>query len=160
MNEQVLLTQTVHINLPASLKYLKVLGACLKTVLAQEQSSQGRQVQERQVKERQLMLNNVWLAVHEICVNIVEHAYTPASEQARIEVSIFLNRQDRCLTIHLVDTGQPFDMHDMERPPLMEGQVHGYGLFLARSLMDTVNYQRQGSKNCWSLEKCLCQESV
>lgn len=152
MDEQVTLMQTIRLDLPASLKYLKILGACLKEILTHVQDLQ----------EQKLVCNNVWLAVHEICVNIVQHAYTSVSERAygRVEVIISLNLQNNYLTINLFDTGQPFDEQEMERPPLQEGQIHGYGLFLARSLMDSVDYQRQGNRNCWRLEKYLNSESV
>ncbi len=150
MNEQVTLTQTIRLDLPASLKYLKLLGACLKEVLNHAQGLQ----------DCKLVSNNVWLAAQEIGTNIVKHAYGSAVEEGRIEIVITLNTQNNCLTVLLFDTGLPFDEKYMERPPLEEGQIHGYGLFLAQSLMDSVVYQRQGNRNCWRLEKCLNSESV
>jgi anti-sigma regulatory factor (Ser/Thr protein kinase) len=33
--------------------------------------------------------------------------------------------------------------------------VHGYGLFLMRSLLDEVRYEPQAGNNRWRLVKCL-----
>jgi serine/threonine-protein kinase RsbW len=145
MSEQNSLPLTMRLHLPASLQYLNILGACLKAVLVHVQP----------VPEWEKVSNNIWLAAHEICVNIVQHAYARQPEPDGIDVIIALNAQNDCLTIHLFDTGQPFDENCVKEPSLGEEQVHGYGLFLVRSLMDSVDYQRQESRNCWCLKKHL-----
>ncbi len=145
MSEQNILQQTIRLDLPASLQYLNVLGACLEAVLAHVQHPQGPEN----------VSYNVQLATHEICVNIVLHAYAHKPAQERIEAVIILNPQNNCLTINLFDNGQPFDENNIQEPSLEKEQVHGYGLFLARNLMDSVDYQRQEGRNCWSLKKYL-----
>ena len=40
-------------------------------------------------------------------------------------------------------------------PDLDTGQVHGYGLFLVRSLIDDVTYAHSGGENRWELVKRL-----
>ena len=145
MSEQNALQQTIQLDLPASLQYLNVLGACLEAVLTRVPH----------VQELEITSYHLQLAVQEICANMVLHAYACEPEQGRIEVVIALSPHNDCLTINLVDTGQPFDEESVKEPSLEEGQIHGYGLFLVRNLMDSVDYQRQGGRNCWSLKKYL-----
>jgi serine/threonine-protein kinase RsbW len=57
--------------------------------------------------------------------------------------------------VELRDTGEAFDPADAAEPDLDGVQIHGYGLFLARSLMDEVSYRREQDSNLWQLVKRL-----
>ena len=99
------------------------------------------------------MLYNMELAVHEICSNIVEHAYA-GQPAGRIEVTLTLSsRPHRELSVELRDTGRPFDPGGIASVDLDVPQEGGYGLFLAEALMDEVQYERQKGRNVWRLSK-------
>jgi serine/threonine-protein kinase RsbW len=102
-------------------------------------------------------LYGVELAVHEICTNIVEHAYGERpggriAAYAIVEKSGF--RSKRRLLVDLRDSGDVYapppttDEIDLDTPH--EG---GYGLYLSRALMDEVRYERQALGNRWQLSK-------
>ena len=137
-------SETIRLDFPASLKYLNVLGACVSAILVHAQDTQDMAV----------VTYHIQLALHEICTNIMIHAYALVPV-GRIEVSITLYPQKKHLEIEFFDYGEPFDEAKVTAPDLEHGQVHGYGLFLARNLMDTVQYERKEKKNCWRLTKHL-----
>jgi serine/threonine-protein kinase RsbW len=135
---------TIRLDVPATYRYLNVVGACITEVLARVEG----------LAEPAMVAYRVNLAVHEICANIVEHAYAGQPE-GRIAVTVVLITQPRSLIIDLHDTGRSFDPACVLAPNLNEGQVGGYGLFLVRELMDDVIYQPQPGSNCWRLVKGL-----
>lgn len=137
-------SETIRLDFPASVKYLNVLGACVSAILVHAQDTQDMAV----------VTYHIQLALHEICTNIMIHAYALVPV-GRIEVSITLYPQKKHLEIEFFDYGEPFDETKVTEPDLEHGQVHGYGLFLARNLMDTVQYERQEKRNRWHLTKRL-----
>lgn len=141
---------TMRLDLPASYKYLDVLGGCIATLLQRIDT----------LAEPAATIYNVQLAVHEACVNIVEHAYAgqPAD---RIQVLFTINdHTPPCyLAVELHDTGQSFDMESVPAPDLDDVHEGGYGLFLLHSLMDEVTYLPQPGNNRWRLVKYLPQET-
>jgi serine/threonine-protein kinase RsbW len=100
-------------------------------------------------------LHAVELAVHEVCTNIVEHAYGEAPG-GRIDVTLTLvETPHRYLTVELQDDGKPYDASRSAAVNLDEPQEGGYGLYLAQALMDEVEYKRTGDRNIWRLTKSL-----
>ncbi|MCU0489987.1 MAG: ATP-binding protein [Chloroflexaceae bacterium] len=106
------------------------------------------------VNDRDLVVYNVQLAAHEVCTNIVNHAYEEI-EQGRIDIKLVLHFQPAQLVIEFQDTGRPFDVTTVPEPNLEEPQVHGYGMFLIKNLMDSVTYTPQSDGNRWQLIKHL-----
>ena len=139
------LDEIIRLELPATLRYLNVLGACLTAMLAQVDS----------LEELDVLSYTVQLGVHEICTNIVQHAYKQEHEEPRIAITMELKMHPRRLCITLFDTGSMCDLSSVEEPNLDDVQVHGYGLFLARNVLDEVIYSRQPEGNYWRLAKVL-----
>lgn len=101
------------------------------------------------------VIQSIELAVHEISCNIVEHAYAEA-EGGRIGVTFSLSgNSPRTLVIELLDSGKSFDNDAVTPVDLDTPTEGGYGLFLARSLMDAVDYERCAGQNIWRLKKML-----
>lgn len=132
----------LRLDLPATNKYLNVLGACVDAFIARIEGAE----------DARITAYNIQLAVNEIFANIVAHAYAD-SPGGRVNVLISLLAEPRRLLIVLADSGIPFDPTEVTEPDLEEVQIHGYGLFLARSLMDDVTYTRQPDGNEWQLIK-------
>ncbi len=132
-----------RLDIPAAFKYLNVVSGNLTAVLEQVEG----------LPERELLTYNVTLAVHEICTNIVEHAY--AGEGGRIKIEILLNGESDILIVDLYDTGQSFNLAATPEPDLDNAPVRGYGLFLVHELMDEVTYQPGRNQNHWRLSKRL-----
>jgi serine/threonine-protein kinase RsbW len=138
------LADSVRLNLPASHKYLHLLGSCIRGVLERVEG----------LEDAEGVAYNVELAAHEIGTNIVDHAYGSTTD-GRIDVTLTLSGAGSSLIVDLRDTGCAFDPDAVPKPALGEIQIHGYGLFLARELMDTVEYTPAPEGNHWRLTKNL-----
>ena len=134
----------IRLELPATHKYLNVLGACITEMLSRVDGLQAVSV----------VAYNVQLAVHETCTNIVEHAYGGAPD-GRIAITLTLTSAPRLMVVDVHDTGRSFDPSSVPDPDLERGQIHGYGIFLVHSLMDDVAYETQADGNHWRLVKHL-----
>ena len=130
-----------RLDIPATFKYLNVVSSSLTAVLEHAEY----------LSERDALIYNIILAVHEICTNIVEHAY--AGEGGRIKIEIRLDEQPTHIVIDLYDTGKKFDLAAMPEPDLEDVLIRGYGLFLIRELMDEVSYKSEAEQNHWRLTK-------
>ena len=134
----------IQLRLPASYKYLHVLGLCLQGLLERVEG----------LAEQESVVYNAQLAAQEICTNIVGHAYAGRAD-GWIDITLALAARPARLLIELRDTGRPFDPSGVAAPNLDEAQVHGYGLFLVHSLMDEVSYEPLPGGNRWRLTKNL-----
>jgi serine/threonine-protein kinase RsbW len=142
--------ELVRLDLPARYSYLHLLSECIGDMLRLVEG----------LSDAETIVYNIQLAAHEVCTNIVSHAYGNNSH-GRIEITLTLHfGTPICLTIELQDTGKPFDAESYTAPNLNEAQVHGYGIFLINHLMDTVTYTPAPGRNHWRLTKNLFVEGM
>jgi serine/threonine-protein kinase RsbW len=92
------------------------------------------------------------LALHELCMNIVQHAYR--GETGWIEVSarvadaeLWIVVQDRATRTYLAGQPAPPDPADLPE--------RGWGMFIVHQIMDDVDYTRYEDRNEWRLRKQL-----
>ncbi len=133
----------IRLELPAEHKYLNVIGACIGAMLDRAEH----------LSDRETLKYNMELAVHETCTNIVEHAY--AGRNGRINIILSMQKTPNQFIIELQDTGNPFDLTQIQEPNLDAPQIHGYGLFITRQLLDEVKYNSNAGTNHWKLVKNL-----
>lgn len=134
----------IQLELPADYRFLKVARSCLAAILEQVED----------LVEPDTLRYNLQLALQEVCANIVGHAYAGQPE-GRIQITFNLELASRKLTIELHDTGRSFNPEAVPDPNLDEAQLHGYGLFIIRELMDELSYNAQTDGNRWRLVKNL-----
>lgn len=139
------MTDTIHLELPADLRYLNMVSACAAALI------------ERlpQVDDAEAVSYNVQLALQEACTNIVTHAYGDNPAGQRIWIDFDITESPAKLIVRLRDTGTSFKREDAPAPQFDEPQVHGFGLFLMEQIMDSVVYRTDDSGNHWILEKQL-----
>jgi serine/threonine-protein kinase RsbW len=91
---------------------------------------------------------NFELALEEVFMNVVLHGSSPGTVP-RVELSLAL--ADGGVTMSIEDDGAAFDPLTLPEPDIQakidDRRVGGLGVFLVRKLMDTVSYQRNGSRN-------------
>ena len=132
-----------RLDIPATFKYLNIVSSSLTAVLEHADN----------LPKRDVLIYNIILAVHEICTNVVEHAY--AGKEGRIKIVICLDDKPDHIIVDIYDTGKHFDLAATSTPDLDEALVRGYGLFLIRELMDEVSYWPSAEQNHWQLMKKL-----
>jgi serine/threonine-protein kinase RsbW len=135
---------TVHLDIPAHYQHLSIVSAVIAETL------QGFE----QLEDHAQVVYAVQLAVQEVCVNIAKHGYNNAPGK-RIRISIELVKDPLQVIIQLLDQGEWFDISQVPEPDMDNPQVHGYGLFLIRQIMDDINYTQQADGNIWRLVKNL-----
>ena len=97
----------------------------------------------------------IGLAVEELGVNIVNYGH---DDDKAHEISIVISSEDEAITIEIEDDGHAFNpLSDAPEPDLdaevEDRTVGGLGIYLVRTMMDEVHYQRQQDKNCLTLVK-------
>ena len=136
-------THTIQLEIPAQLKYLSTITACVRAVLERVDCASTTAIDRTAVE----------LAVHEACANIIIHAY--GENPGRIQMTLILSENPCQLEVLLRDTGKAASLEDMGEPDLDEPQERGYGLFLMKQLMDSVEYYPRSGDNRWRLVKHL-----
>jgi serine/threonine-protein kinase RsbW len=91
------------------------------------------------------------LAVHELCMNIVQHAY--AGDDGMIDIRGGWDRAR--LDIDIWDQGRHhYVTPDEIRPPnIHDYPESGWGIYIVHQVMDSVHYERADEQNHWHLVK-------
>lgn len=97
--------------------------------------------------------SDIRLICEEILVNIVHYAYSDKhnTTQSSMTVEMEFNRQSKALNLCFIDSGRAFNPLEKEEPDLsadaMDRQVGGLGIFMVKSLSDSISYERINGKN-------------
>lgn len=91
------------------------------------------------------------LALHEVCMNVVDHGRLP--EGARLSLEARIGEDD--VTVLVRDRGVEVDLDAVPEPVPGQPQVRGYGVMIARQLLDVLELTREeraeGAGNLWRL---------
>ncbi len=101
---------------------------------------------------------NILLAVQEMLTNVLRHSYRPDDSRP---IRVGFRVGEGCVEITLRDQGAEFNPLRFENHRIEEaGQldslptaVGGYGIHIARMVMDEVSYEREGSWNLLCMTK-------
>ncbi len=113
----------------------------------------------RNLPDAEIIQYNVVLALHELCVNIMKHAY--AGQNGQFTVVFDLQCDPTRIQIETFDNGaRAFNDQEWQTPNLDDPPIHGLGVFLMKQLMDTVEYKSTATGNYWRLVKLLPGEAT
>ncbi|MBK9055170.1 MAG: ATP-binding protein [Chloroflexi bacterium] len=154
---------TVQFTIPVDHKYLSVLGTTLTTFMEQVGD--------------EMLAYTVQLAIHEVCTNVIDHAYGAPAPEQNIQVTLFWDEHSQQLVAEITDQGRPFDplQHEWSLPMVWQAvttangpayrlesvaepgleQERGRGIFMIRQLMDEVLYLPHNGHNVWRLTRQL-----
>lgn len=108
------------------------------------------------------LCSRVNLLLEEALVNVVSYAY-PEGSTGEIELSACFEESGRKLILSISDSGKPFDPTKAEAPdlnaPIEERPVGGLGIYLVRTLSDSVEYKRENNRNILTITLLAEQES-
>jgi serine/threonine-protein kinase RsbW len=136
--------EVVILDIPAETKYLETVSGLIDSTLER---------MDQPTKDPQANFA-IKLSVHEACTNIIEHAYHGNPGRIRIAISLYQTAA-RKIIIELSDQGDAAIIAKFKQPDLDHPQIKGYGLFLMKQLVDTVEYIRDGGTNRWKLVKAI-----
>lgn len=106
------------------------------------------------IEQNSQVIYNLELAIHEICTNIITHAYA-FDDEGSIAINVRFHPQLNQLEINIYDWGRPFLAEQRTLPDLEHGQEGGYGLFIVEQIVDSLDYRRTPTGNHWQLIKLL-----
>lgn len=96
-------------------------------------------------------LEKLDLVLEEILINVARYAYAP--DNGFVEVGYWLDGAGK-LRVEIVDSGRVFNPLAVDPPDLSRGladrPVGGLGVFLVRSLVDSIDYRREADRNILS----------
>ena len=94
------------------------------------------------------------LALDEVVTNIISYAYDDADEH---QIGIRIDLDGHTVTMRVEDDGRAYNPLDAPKPDLgadIEARpIGGLGVYLVRSVMDEVEYRREGARNILIMRK-------
>ena len=95
----------------------------------------------------------VVLAVHELCVNIINHGYQGEMGEIRFKV----NLDNDVLSIEMEDdaTGVYTPPDILTPPDPLDLPESGWGMYIIAQVMDRFDYRRVSEGNHWQMQKQL-----
>lgn len=94
------------------------------------------------------------LALEEAVTNVIMYAY-PEGTDGLVDIEAVI--RDHSLSLIVSDSGQPFDPTAEPNADISLGvedrPIGGLGIYLVRSIMDSVSYERAGGKNILTMTK-------
>lgn len=101
-----------------------------------------------------ILMNQIVLAVDEICANLIIHAN---HEDPSKFISLAITEKDQMLKFEITDNGVAFRRSEYKEPDIEEhvriGKKGGVGIALVNRIMDKVEFDTVGSKNTCLLYK-------
>ena len=135
-------TIQVDVVIPTHTKYLDLIGSIGEGVVKELDDFTG---------DRDALAYQLNLVLTEATVNVIRHASDIDPKENTVRITIDLH--DNVLNIKVYDHGQGFDLDNVPAPDFDHPQESGMGLFLIRSMMDSVTYTRQDECNVLELIK-------
>ncbi|MBX7059451.1 MAG: SpoIIE family protein phosphatase [Leptospirales bacterium] len=103
------------------------------------------------------LLDDILLVSDEAATNIVVHAYGDLAEGVSEFECHLQIESNHILKMNFRDSGRPFETDLVQEPDVRENlsgrRKGGFGVYLIRSLMDQVRYERKDGENLLAMEK-------
>ena len=94
------------------------------------------------------------LVLDELVSNVIKYGYDDAREH---QIDVTVTVEGDVIAISVEDDGKPFNLLEAPEPDLElsieERPIGGLGVFLVRSIVDAVDYRRDGNRNIVTLKK-------
>src|SRR5262245_11556289 len=107
---------------------------------------------ENQVTEE--VAYDIRLALEEAIVNIIKYGY---KDRLSHQIAIRVAKEKDHMLIEIEDDAQPFNPLEAKAPdlslPVDQRPIGGLGIYLMRTVMDNVEYERAAGKNILRLKK-------
>ncbi len=134
----------LQITVPNQTRYLSLVGRISEELTSQVQNYTGN---------LDALANHINVVLTEALVNAIRHANSDNPEE---EVQIRITLMEREILLQVFDHGKGFDIDTVLHNPadaVNELEDHGRGLFIIRSLMDSVTYRKIEGGNVLEMRK-------
>ena len=107
------------------------------------------------IPEDEALRFKIRLSIEEAVDNVVRYAYDGGI--GWLEVGTRIDNDAPILTIELRDAGTPFNPLDRDDPDITlsaeDRQIGGLGIFLCKTLMDSISYRYEDGNNILTMTK-------
>jgi serine/threonine-protein kinase RsbW len=134
---------TLDLRVPSRTEYLSLVGSIAECVAQRLEDYQG---------DRDALAFHLNVVVTEALGNAIRHGL-PLRSKGRLRVCIEVRGDELVIEVH--DRGQGFDLGKLPACKPDELEECGRGLFVMRSLMDSVAYKRTKMGNVLEMHKRL-----
>lgn len=135
----------IDITMPSHTRYLRMIGRIGEKVAEELDCPKDT---------REALSCQLAVVLTEGLVNAIKHANRADPDK---EVHIRINVSDKNLVVRIYDNGVGFDLDSVPTPNFSTHELEdkGRGIFILRSLMDTVKYKRSNDGNVLEMKKKL-----
>ena len=131
----------LDIVVPNQTRYLSLIGNIAEQIAQQLDTGDG---------DRDTLAYHLDLALTEATANAIQYGCPTDSKQS---VRVCLSIDDKTLCVKVFDHGQGFDLKAVPTPDFADLDERGRGIFLIRSLMDSVEYRKTENGNVLEMRK-------
>lgn len=135
----------IDIAIPSHTRYLRMIGRIGEKVVQEIDCPDG---------VREALSHQLPVVLTEGLVNAIKHADSTDPDK---EIHVRINVTDKYLVVRIYDNGVGFDLEAVPAPCFTSCGMEdkGRGIFILRSLMDTVKYTRSSVGNVLEMKKKL-----
>jgi len=133
----------LDIKVPNHTKYLSLVGRIGEDI--------AKEI-DRYLGDRESLAYQLNLVLTEAMTNAIKYGAPESSDE---KVHILINVGENELSIRIYDCGQGFDINEIPAPDFEKLEDRGRGIFLIRSLMDSVKYVKGSEGNVLEMVKQL-----
>ena len=135
----------IDITIPSHTRYLRMIGMIGEKVAQEIDSSD---------EIRESLPCQLAVVLTEGLVNAIKHASSTAPDK---DIHVRINVSNKNLVVRIYDNGVGFDLESVPTPCFTSSGMEekGRGIFILRSLMDTVKYTKSDSGNVLEMRKKL-----
>ena len=131
----------LDIVVPNQTRYLGLIGNIAEQIAKQLDTGDG---------DPDTLAYHLDLALTEAMANAIQYGCpTDAKQSVRVCLSI----DNKTLCVKVFDHGQGFDLKAVSTPVFIDLDERGRGIFLIRSLMDSVEYRKMENGNVLEMRK-------
>jgi serine/threonine-protein kinase RsbW len=136
----------IEIIVPNQTRYLSMIGKIGENLARELDRYKG---------DREALAHHLNVVLTEGVVNAIKHA-NAADPNKDIKIHISASGKEICIKVY--DSGLGFDLTGVPEPCFETDQLgeKGRGIFIIRSLMDSVEYKRTKGGNVLEMKKKLC----
>jgi len=138
-------TIDMEIVVPNQTRYLSMIGKIGENMVRELDRFKG---------DREALAHHLNVVLTEAMVNAIKHA-NAADPNKEIQIRISVSDKEICIKVY--DSGQGFDLTSVPEPSFEADQLgeKGRGIFIIRSLMDSVEYKKTTDGNVLEMKKTL-----
>ena len=134
---------SVDIEVPNQTRYLRLIGNIAEQIARDLDVANG---------DCDTLAYHLNLVLTEAVANAIEHG-SPGDPKNTVRICISI--EDKNLCVRVYDHGQGFDLESVSAPEFADMEEHGRGIFVIRSLMDSVEYRKTDGGNVLEMRKKL-----